>query len=394
MPPATDVEQDFTGAEPLADEEYFSETYWEAREKFRRAAAAAGAELVAPLLVKEPDYTIDVAVLPGTSPRGLLLHSSGTHGPEGFAGSAIQTALLHEVRCSQQRPPVTCVFIHAVNPVGMAHFRRWNENNVDLNRNAMVPEEWQEVLARDPNIAGYEDLRENLVPNRAPSFCYRYFTVWFHLISAILTHGFRHAKRALVSGTYNNPTGLFFGGRELQPSHRLVRDFLQQRFGPQPAESLSVLDVHTGLGPQGVDVLMPDHPFAADVLRAANITGADIQCSGDPNAQDGTQAAGYDLTRGLTSKFYARILGDSGKALPIVQEFGTIPPVPLLRCLLIENMGYHFDRANHERRWAPYTRDGFYVRKPQWKRNVLARGKAFFHQLAALTRQRAAGPGS
>jgi hypothetical protein len=32
-------------------------------------------------------------------------------------------------------PNVAVVFIHAVNPYGMSFWRRWNENNVDLNRN-------------------------------------------------------------------------------------------------------------------------------------------------------------------------------------------------------------------------------------------------------------------
>jgi hypothetical protein len=31
-----------------------------------------------------------------------------------------------------------CVFVHVVNPYGMAWHRRWNENNVDLNRNFMA----------------------------------------------------------------------------------------------------------------------------------------------------------------------------------------------------------------------------------------------------------------
>ena len=36
-----------------------------------------------------------------------------------------------------------------VNPFGMAHFRRFNENNVDLNRNALPSTDRAAVLARD-----------------------------------------------------------------------------------------------------------------------------------------------------------------------------------------------------------------------------------------------------
>ena len=109
----------------------FAETYWEARAKFLAAAAAAGAELHALEVV--PSYFIDVAVLAGVGP-GIVLHSSGVHGVEGFAGSAIQVALLRKLAAgeagdSSGNAP-TVVLVHAVNPVGMAHYRRFNENNV------------------------------------------------------------------------------------------------------------------------------------------------------------------------------------------------------------------------------------------------------------------------
>ena len=109
----------------------FAETYWEARAKFREAAAAAGAELHALEVV--PTYFMDVAVLPGSGP-GLVVHSSGVHGVEGYAGSAIQIALLRKLAgagaSNSSGGAPTVVLVHAVNPFGMAHYRRFNEHNV------------------------------------------------------------------------------------------------------------------------------------------------------------------------------------------------------------------------------------------------------------------------
>jgi len=155
---------------------YFSESYFEARAKFRQRAEAAGATLHALPVIPEvdPSYTIDVAVLEGRG-EGLVVSSSGVHGVEGFAGSAVQLAYLAQRTASaaldavgssneasaaaaaaaeeaKNRP--TVVLVHAVNPFGMAHYRRFNEHNVDLNRNALHPDEWPALLARDPNIAG------------------------------------------------------------------------------------------------------------------------------------------------------------------------------------------------------------------------------------------------
>jgi len=75
----------------------------------------------------DPDYTMDIAVIPGNVP-GWVIHTSGMHGVEGYAGSAIQVAALQllwqqlQSSSSSSSPPrPTLVLVHAVNPYGMAH---------------------------------------------------------------------------------------------------------------------------------------------------------------------------------------------------------------------------------------------------------------------------------
>ena len=78
---------------------YFSPDYFIARDRFRECAARAGARLeVLPLEAKGPDgqeLTIDIAWIGTDTPNRLLVHSSGLHGVEGFAGSAIQLGRMH-----------------------------------------------------------------------------------------------------------------------------------------------------------------------------------------------------------------------------------------------------------------------------------------------------------
>src|SRR5262245_36907188 len=116
---------------------HFSPDYFSARTRFRESAASRGARLVAlPMTSKGPnaeELTIDIAWFCSESPRRLLLHSSGLHGIEGFAGSAIQLQLLDNVPALP--PDAALVIVHILNPYGMSWLRRVNENNVDLNRN-------------------------------------------------------------------------------------------------------------------------------------------------------------------------------------------------------------------------------------------------------------------
>ena len=77
---------------------YFSDGYSSARARFRAAALDANATLHKLTVNTLHDLTIDVAVLPaaGTTAEDppTLVHMSGTHGVEAYAGSAVQLSLL------------------------------------------------------------------------------------------------------------------------------------------------------------------------------------------------------------------------------------------------------------------------------------------------------------
>lgn len=88
----------------------------------------------------------------GEAPDGLLVHQSGVHGVEGFFGSAVQTAALRGVAGDAMPhllpgPRDMVVFVHCVNPFGMAMGRRYNELGVDLNRAAIDQDAFRELVA-------------------------------------------------------------------------------------------------------------------------------------------------------------------------------------------------------------------------------------------------------
>lgn len=143
----------------VCGESFYSKNYDDAKRKFLNAAkfptklSNQPEHLYYPITDKVGN---DVIILRGRSDR-FVLHISGTHGPEGFVGSAIQTAMLtffkkHSTYENKDLP--TLVFVHALNAYGFKHNRRVNENNVDLNRNFLLKKEFESVLKRDPNFAG------------------------------------------------------------------------------------------------------------------------------------------------------------------------------------------------------------------------------------------------
>src|SRR5262245_12648489 len=130
-------------ATPMTSFDAFSPDYHTARHRFREAAARLGwQQEVHPIDPVGPggsELTMDVASSLGREAQSTVIVSSGVHGVEGFFGSAVQLGLLdcwH--RDGPPSPGVRCVFLHGLNPFGFAWLRRFDENNVDLNRNFLL----------------------------------------------------------------------------------------------------------------------------------------------------------------------------------------------------------------------------------------------------------------
>lgn len=403
----------------------FSESYYEARSKFRYAANRLDNVKHHSLqVIPDGDYTIDIAVIPGDG-DGLVIHTSGCHGVEGYAGSAIQVAFLHHLasisdndvaaakneahqKGAQHMP--TIILVHALNPYGMAHFRRTNENNVDLNRNALSDDEWPEVLGRDPNLVGYDDFDVTMFnPRHSPSLYGAYVTVFVKAITAIARYGFVNMKRSLVAAQYHNPRGIFYGGTKLQASHVLLRDFLMKEgYSENTSGIVTWIDVHTGLGPTGVDTLLahgvPDDTpngtadsgddtskggvdrWFPDAPRPVQYHFGQVGKSNDKAAKLASGAnsdvtAGYDLSVGIMNDYYAKLFTASPSARPLVvtQEFGTRSGIFVARGMILENMAFHYV-PEEQPRWSAFSRDVFYVRTDEWRRSILTRGLTVLRQ--------------
>ncbi|CAK4217108.1 unnamed protein product [Aphanomyces euteiches] len=349
---------------PPTFEPYFTCDYHQARALFRTHAAAAHAELHSiPYPLADMDLSIDIAVLHGSN-SSMVVHISGTHGVEGFAGSAIQSAWLaakanEETRA--KRP--TIVLVHGLNPYGMAELRRVNENNVDLNRNHLTPAQFQAKRAESPDLHGYASANALLNPN--------YALEWYHLFypSALwhlAQHGYDQTFRAIVSGTYYYAKGIYYGGHDLQPSHRLLRSFFESRFNLSSFLHVVFVDVHTGLGARGDDML----DFAATDSISNNKAGYFQAFNWTADAF----WSSYNDTVGCGVEGYLDWFPTATKGVAVTQEFGTVATLQVIAALRAENAMTHYapSRRQHaaEALW-----DAFYLHDDAaWKWHVARQG--------------------
>ena len=77
----------------------------------------------------------------------VLIFISGTHGVEGYCGSAIQQFYLSQLRSELLPENTAILMIHSLNPWGMQWARRCDISGIDLNRNFV---DYQNVEALDP----------------------------------------------------------------------------------------------------------------------------------------------------------------------------------------------------------------------------------------------------
>jgi hypothetical protein len=340
-------------------EKVFSPDYFTARHRFREMVTTAGGRLeTIPLDAKGPNgegLGIDIAWFGAANPRRVLLHSSGLHGVEGFAGSAIQLQLLDDL--PKLPKDAALIVVHVLNPYGMAWLRRFNENNVDLNRNFLGDEPYAGV----PPI--YADLDSFLNPQSPPaSDLFTLRAAWL-----ILRQGMPALKQAVVGGQYEYPRGLFFGGKRLQQGPEKYQNFLTQRLAS--AERIVAIDVHTGLGKYGEDTLLVGEEDY-DTLR--RMFGERVA----PSNPDKSPA--YRI-RGALDTMIPRAVPKAA-VFAVTQEFGTYSPTKVLHALREENRWHHHGGGALNHPAKQILKETFYPQDEAWQESVLKRGRELLKQ--------------
>jgi len=403
----------------------FAGSYEAARAQFRSLSRASGASLFSLPIASNgtwPPLSIDVALFGAqqhadvlrltTDDSPLLVHVSGTHGAEGYSGSAVQLALLRRWAADPAARPagVRVALVHALNPFGFHHGRRWNEDGVDLNRNLLTDAEFARLTAEgEERHETYVKLVKPIVDWDAPYSVVGEARMWVGFLTAIAANGFTAMKKALVSGQYRCAGCCFYGGASLSASHASLLQWLGEQ--TPSARSVIFLDVHTGLGPRGVDTLSshqtkgPDQQ--ADAMLEAifgNASNGDVAdrdfildiagSSGNLNGPAAKPTAlsdgSYEVMLGGTGEYLPRMRAGWARALHVTQEFGTRPGILVARAMAIESAEWRHRGGTPL--GARTMRDAFYVRTGSWQRAVVRRGvEAVAQALKALADDGVAG---
>lgn len=334
--------------------QWFSANYGEAREKFLAAAGGRGTVDSYPHPTHRgalgEELAIDAVLLGPGDASSLLIVTAGTHGVEGFCGSACQVMFLRDDallrRLDDRR--VAVLLVHAVNPHGFSHRTRTNEDNIDLNRNFI---DFDQPPPANPGYAGLHDL---LVPEHWPPG-----EADTRRLQSAMEQGGRALVLAIGSGQYTHPHGMFHGGTGPTWSNRTIRAVLRRYAAGR--RRVAWVDLHTGLGPYGHgEKIFGSHP--PEVLaRARGWWGMDLVPSTDPGSVS-PRTSGY-----ITPS--ARQECPDAEITAMTLEYGTHPHAVVRDALRGEAwLSAHPDAPTALReRIKMAVRDAFHVEQDDWK---------------------------
>eukprot|EP00771_Trimastix_marina_P000748 gnl/Trimastix_PCT/1778.p1 GENE.gnl/Trimastix_PCT/1778~~gnl/Trimastix_PCT/1778.p1 ORF type:complete len:453 (+),score=94.41 gnl/Trimastix_PCT/1778:47-1360(+) len=189
---------------------------------------------------------------------------SGTHGIEGYLGSAVQLGLLDRPELMPLEPNTSALLVHLYQPWGTAWGTKENEGNVDQLKNDEAlytwPPVWNNTLFEAWNDAvnipslGTEQGRQAAL-QRVGAFMQR--------------HGPAAIEHALVLGQATRPKSLTYTGQAATWS-KGVLDTIMRRYLAR-ARRVYIVSLHTAVGPYGGSWPMyqtePGQPAHEELLR-------------------------------------------------------------------------------------------------------------------------------
>ncbi len=353
--------------------DYYAETYEEHRADFRALLPEIsrywpGAELSQyPVKTGEEDLTIDlIRALPLDKRKRLLFISTGLHGIEGYVGAAVIKLFVREYLHRLNPDDTGLYLVHAINPWGMKHHRRVNENNIDLNRNFVFDQDKSNSSA-NPAYDRANSFLNPVKPLRSAANPFFYV----RLLNLILCMGPANFREAVLFGQYRYPKGLYYGGSGFEQSTKVLSDLFLE--AAAISERLMLIDMHSGYGPRYQMTLVNSIHESRASADLQELFGYPLVAKTDPDEFYKMQGDMIDYFYQVAeSKFPGKYFyGTSFEFGTLGSSFGAV--IKSLKAMVKENRVFHngalstrtAEKARHD------FRELFYPGEERWRLKAL-----------------------
>ena len=303
-------------AESYAYSDSFYESYDEIRAHLQELTADLGTELSSHAIDEADGLYIDSFYLPGTeSHTNLIVLTTGVHGMEGYIGATMLDVFFREIYPTLDPSDTGVLVVANVNPYGMKYFRRYNENNVDLNRNFIL--DWDSFdLSSNKE---YPKVDTFLGPTgKIGNGLWHEVGFYLSLGKTAITDGADTISDALLTGQYEYPQGVYYGGNGDEASTAYLKDVFSQCLDSD-YENIVHIDLHSGYGPRYNMVIFNSVYETMNEADSQEAFGYDHIIAYDSEA--------FYATTGDTTDFFYRLADQKQANVSLFStcfEFGTI----------------------------------------------------------------------
>ncbi len=299
---------------------WFKPSYKECREQFLSQVEALSelpSQHLEMPIAEDNTLVTDVCWLGNKDAPQVTVIISGTHGVEGYCGSAIQSYLLQQIQAQHLKPNAqqALLFIHALNPWGMHWARRCDKEGIDLNRNFVDFNHLPDAHAHYTEVLACLTLPDSTKRQEA--------------LNALAQQlGQRDFESAFSEGQYTQSWAPFYGGIEPASGHRTIDEVIATF--QLEARRVKVIDLHTGLGPWGHAEIISDHVPGSQGYQFA-------QTYFGPAVSQALAGESFSVPKqGLLDYRWHELMNDYGCFVTL--EFGTLGNTELFEVLLGEHL--------------------------------------------------------
>jgi hypothetical protein len=369
------------------DAEYFPSDYSDSRRAFlERAMAVEGPKELGQWLVpasQDDDLVVDHLYLPPLAlPKTLVVLSSGVHGIEAYAGSAIQTMFFEELLPKIDRAHTGIFLVHSLNPFGFKHHRRGTEANINLNRNFFAKPE----LYQRKNEASRE-MHDKFVQKTPVTSARSHLLQQMRMENGGVLFGagndavsLDRLVKAVAPGQFDSPENLEYGGTKPEPQSQALIDWLKAQMPVY--RDIVLLDLHTGLGKRGRLHLLGSGN--ADEINQ-ELFHQLFKPEADKEFYEFTSADadGFYDTYGTLNGIFPQLAHPKQRVCAVTMEFGTLghdndAQLESMNRWLIDHQGLLYGYANTALQAKAESEflEKFYPNDNHWKQKVIdaARG--------------------
>ena len=262
------------------------------------------------------DLYIDNIYLPATvETTNLILLTTGVHGMEGYIGSVMLDVFFEDIYPTLNTENTGILIVANVNPYGMKYMRRYNENNVDLNRNFI--EDWESFdLSSNKE---YPKVESFLQPEgKMGNAFWHEVAFYLSLAKEALTVGAGTISDALLTGQYEYAEGVYYGGNGDEKSTTYLKGVFAECLDGS-YDNIIHIDIHSGYGPRYNMVIFNSVQDPTTEAEAKEMFGYDYIIA--------TDSEDFYATFGDTTDYFYRLAKakETDKELySTCFEFGTI----------------------------------------------------------------------